>query len=80
MKDKNTIIGWVLIGLVFIGFMIYSSNNQKKQAEYARQKHELDSVQAVQDRAKFVADSARMAAQLQTELTDSTNEFFIASI
>ncbi len=78
MKDKNTIIGWVLIGLVFIGFMIYSSNNQKKQAEYARQKHELDSVQAVQDRAKFVADSARMAEQLQTELTDSTNEFFIA--
>ena len=78
MKDKNTIIGWVLIGLVFIGFMIYSSKNQQKQAEYARQKQELDSIKAVQDRAKFVADSARMAEQLQTELTDSTNEFFAA--
>lgn len=78
MKDKNTIIGWVLIGLVFIGFMIYSSKNQQKQAEYARQKHELDSIKAVQDRAKFVADSTKMAEELQTELTDSTNEFYAA--
>ena len=36
MKDKNTIIGWVLIGLVFIGYMIYSGKNQEKQAEYAQ--------------------------------------------
>lgn len=78
MKDKNTIIGWVLIGLVFIGYMVYSSKNQEKQAEYARQKHELDSIKAIQDRAKFVADSTSMAAELAAEQNDSTNEFFAA--
>ncbi len=78
MKDKNTIIGWVLIGLVFIGYMIYSGKNQEKQAEYARQKHELDSIKAIQDRAKFVADSTARAAELQAEQSDSTNEFFAA--
>jgi hypothetical protein len=31
MKDKNTIIGWVLIALVFIGFMIYSNHQAVEQ-------------------------------------------------
>ena len=44
MKDKNTIIGWVLIALVFIGFMMYSNHNAKEQAELMKQQAQKDSI------------------------------------
>ena len=47
MKDKNTLIGWLLIGLVFVGFMVYSNYNGAKQAEQAKLKHTQDSIAQV---------------------------------
>ena len=78
MKDKNTIIGWVLIGLVFIGFMIYQSHNQQEQAELAREKYTQDSINYVKERAQFEKDSIAQAQELLTEMTDSTNDFYAA--
>ena len=53
--DKNSIIGFVLIALVMMGFFGYQSRQYKKQVAYQAQ---LDSIAAVE---QFRADSARAA-------------------
>mgnify|MGYP004619935633 CR=1 FL=1 len=35
--NKNTIIGFVLIGVIFFGFTWYQSKEYEKQAEYQAQ-------------------------------------------
>ena len=42
--DKNTLVGFALIGAVVIGFSIY---NRPSQEEMARAKHYQDSIQAI---------------------------------
>ena len=42
--DKNTLIGFALIGLVLIGFSIY---NRPSEEELARARHYQDSIQQV---------------------------------
>ena len=42
--DKNTLVGFVLIGAVIIGFGIYNTPNQE---ERARAQHYQDSIQQV---------------------------------
>jgi len=78
MKDKNTIIGWVLIALVFIGFMIYSNHQAVEQAEQAKLKHTQDSI--IQQKADSVnaIEDKKAAEKLKTEVTDSSNVFFAA--
>ena len=34
--DKNSIIGFVLIGLILVGFTVYQSGRAKKQMEWQR--------------------------------------------
>ena len=41
--DKNTLVGFVLIGAVIVGFSIY---NRPSQEEMARAQHYQDSVRA----------------------------------
>lgn len=52
--DKNTIIGFVLIGLIFFGFTFYQSRMFEKQAAYQAQ---LDSVALARQEAPQAADS-----------------------
>jgi len=56
--DKNSIIGFVLMGAILAGFTFYQSREYKKQ--YAAQAH-ADSVARAEARAQFVEDSIRMA-------------------
>ena len=78
MKDKNSIIGWLLIVLVFIGYTVYNVQTQKRQAQR----------KAIEQTTQFVAQQksdslAAIAAKKQVEevaqqLSDSTNLFFHA--
>ena len=78
MRDKNSLIGWLLIGAVFVGFMIYNSNQAKKQAEQAKLQQATEAVaQQKSDSIQAVNDSIA-EAQLKKETTDSTNVFFQA--
>ncbi len=76
--DKNNIIGWSLIALVFIGFMIYNNYTMKDRAQQAQTEHFADSI------AQIKSDSIQrvVAAEKQQEeiaqTTDSANAFFQA--
>ena len=52
--NKNTVVGFVLIGLIFIGFIFYQSKQVAKQME---QQAKLDSITAVRRAAQMEADS-----------------------
>ena len=52
--DKNSIIGFVLIALIMVGFFGYQSRQVKKQQEYQAQ---LDSIAAAEAYAQFQQDS-----------------------
>lgn len=60
--DKNTLVGFALIGAVVIGFSIY---NRPSQEEMAHAKHYQDSIQAIaqkrpNDRHRLPRHRARM--------------------
>ena len=53
--DKNSIIGFILIGVIFFGFTWYQSNQYKKQREYQAQ---LDSLAMVEQMALMAAQDS----------------------
>lgn len=56
--DKNTIIGFVLLGILFIGFFYF---NNKNQQEYLKQEqHKKDSLEKVTKLNAPVIDSAKL--------------------
>lgn len=59
--DKNTLVGFALIGAVVIGFSIY---NRPSQEEMARAKHYQDSIQAI---AQKEAERLAQAATAESE-------------
>ena len=59
--DKNTLVGFALIGAVVIGFSIY---NRPSQEEMARAKHYQDSIQAI---AQKEAERQAQAATTQSQ-------------
>ena len=74
--DKNTLVGFVLIGAVLVGFSIW---NRPSQEEMERARHYQDSIQAVaqQEAAKLEAEAA--AQKQQALVLDSTSLFFGAN-
>ena len=74
--DKNTLVGFTLIGAVLIGFSIW---NRPSQEEMERIQHQRDSIQNAQlEEAKRL--EAQAAAQSVQALTlDSTSLFFGAN-
>ena len=78
MKDKNSLIGWLLIILVFIGYTVYTARQQKQRAE--RMALEQATEQVAQQKsdsvAAVVAQQKRDSIAVQT--SDSTNVFFRA--
>ena len=60
--DKNSIIGFVLIALIMMGFFGYQSRQSKKQLEYQAQ---LDSIAAAEAYAQYQLDSAWRAEHPQ---------------
>ena len=76
MKDKNTIIGWLLIGLVFVGFMVYNNYTAKERME--QQKLEKAQNAVMEQKADSVAEvvAKEEAERVEAERTDSTNALF----
>ncbi len=74
--DKNTLVGFILIGAVLIGFSIYNRPNQE---EMERAQQYQDSIQAValQEAAKKEAEAAALSTQAL--VMDSTSLFFGAN-
>ena len=66
--DKNSIIGFVLIAAIFIGFSMYQSGQMRKQAELQAQ---LDSVARAEALALRAAEAERIAA-LPDSLRDAS--------
>lgn len=60
--DKNSVIGFVLIGLILVGFTFYQS---KQAQEAARIQRQLDSAAAVEAVARYKADSLRQAEAVE---------------
>lgn len=56
--NKNTITGFVLIGIILFGFSWYQSREYRKQAEYRAQ---LDSIARIEMLARIAEDSIRSA-------------------
>ena len=60
--DKNSVIGFVLIALIMVGFFGYQSRQVKKQQEYQAQ---LDSIAAAEAYVQYQLDSAWRAEHPQ---------------
>ena len=56
--NKNSIIGFVLIGVIMFGFTWYQNRQYQKQAEIQAQ---LDSIAMVEQMAAMALDSAKRA-------------------
>lgn len=78
--DKNTLVGFGLIGAVLIGFSYLSRPNKE---QLAQQQHYRDSIQAVvaqQEAAQKAAEATQQAQQTeQAVIADSTVLFFNAT-
>lgn len=75
--DKNTLVGFTLIGAVLIGFSIY---NRPSQEEMERAKHYQDSIQAIaQIEAERQAQVDATQSRNETLHLDSTSLFYAAS-
>ena len=70
--DKNTLVGFALIGAVIVGFGIY---NRPSQKEMARAQHYQDSIQAVAQKQEQMQKAQEIAASLPV-VPDSTSLFF----
>ena len=62
--NKNSIIGFVLIGVIMFGFTWYQSRQYSKQAEIQAQ---LDSIALAEQMASMALDSAKRAEGLVTD-------------
>lgn len=71
--DKNTLVGFLLIGAVIIGFGIYNSPNQE---EIARAEHYQDSIQKVIKEQEAKQKLAQEKAEKKALELDSTSLFF----
>jgi len=70
--DKNSVIGFVLIALIMVGFFGYQSRQVKKQQEYQAQ---LDSIAAAEAYAQYQLDSAWRAEHPQeAAVADSVSQ------
>lgn len=75
--DKNTLVGFALIGAVIIGFSIYNRPNQEKVAQMQREQDSIVAVQAKQERLK--TQQVVQKQTIQPVALDSTALFFAAS-
>lgn len=77
--DKNTLIGFSLIGAVLIGFSIYNRPSAEQLEMVKRQQDSIAAVEAKQATiAKQQAEKAKVEAT-QKMLTDSTSLFYTAA-
>ena len=77
-NNKSTVIGWVLIFAVMVGFIWMNQPSEEQLAEQARLRAVQDSIALVQAQQEF--DQSMAAARYnQTLLQDSTSALFLAA-
>ena len=74
--DKNTLVGFLLIGIVLIGFSIY---NRPSQEDLERAKHYQDSIQTIAQVEAAKREAEAEAQRMQALTLDSTSLFFGAN-
>ena len=74
--DKNTLVGFILIGAVIVGFGIYNTPNQE---ERARAQHYQDSIQQVVQQKEELRKTQEAAAEQLAKQIDSTSLLFGAT-
>ena len=74
--DKNTLVGFVLIGAVIVGFSIY---NRPSQEEMARAQHYQDSVRAELQKQEQIQKEQELNAEKTALTLDSTSLFYQAA-
>lgn len=76
--DKNTIIGFLLISLILLGFSWYNQTVQEKNiienAKNLAVKAKEDSLRIIAEQA----EAAKLQTKLEQEMSDSTNALFYA--
>ena len=73
--DKNTLVGFILIGAVIVGFGIY---NRPSQEERARAQHYQDSIQQILQEQEEMKMAQDIAAR-HTARYDSTSQFYAST-
>lgn len=76
--DRSNLIGWVLIGLVFLGFMAYNNHSMVEQAEYQRVQDSIRAVEEAKEAKAAVALKLKQEAELKAQESDSLNALFTA--
>ncbi|MEG1617194.1 MAG: membrane protein insertase YidC [Bacteroidales bacterium] len=77
--DKNTITGFVLIGLLIFGFSWFNQPTPEQQEAQNRMRDSIAQVQAAQQEATQSALSAELKAEENTSLTDSARQSALAN-
>ena len=78
--DKNSVIGFILIAAIFIGFTLFQSNQARKRAELQAQLDSVARVEAIRQQLEEIPDQVRddeglsAAAQPQSIYKDSSLE------
>ena len=76
--DKNTLIGFILMAVVFFGFMFYEGKVQKERAAQMQQERVVEAVaQQKSDSIKNIEEEKK-AVQEMEQKTDSSNILFAA--
>lgn len=73
--EKNTLIGFVLIGAVLIGFSVF---NRSSSEERAQMQHSQDPIQALGKKQEAKQAEQLKQVQMQQEAQDSTSLLFYA--
>ena len=74
--DKNTLVGFILIGAVLIGFSVY---NRPSQEEMERARQYQDSIQTVAQLEAAMREAEATAQSMQALTLDSTSLFYGAN-
>ena len=74
--DKNTLVGFILIGAVLIGFSVY---NRPSQEEMERARQYQDSIQTVAQLEAAMREAEATAQSMHALTLDSTSLFFGAN-
>ncbi len=77
-NNKSTIIGWILIAAVMVGFIWMNQPSEEQLAEQARLRAAQDSIAQVEAQ-KALDQSMAEARYNQTLLQDSTSALFLAA-
>ena len=75
IMNKNTIIGYLLIGAVLLGYFYFNQPNPQQIEAQRRYQDSIAQIQYAQEQAIIKAEEEKRAA-LATQSTDSTSAFF----